>query len=168
MYKMGRVMREKEIENFIKLNPLTVGCQEIIGTQVPMGLGLIDVVGIVWQTTKPTIRLVEIKWGRIDCKAVGQLTRYMFAMSESPLYETCYLEGVLVGQSYDYDALILCNELEYLPLAYSGKGDITTKDVGTEILWDSITTKRQASIDRTVQRLERYATDFTKRHSKTR
>lgn len=112
---------ERDVEDYLVAHPEVIGCDQILGRQVNVGVGIIDILAYRNQGRKsgPSVVVVEIKKDQIDCDAVGQLSRYMAAIRE-PLLSWSIdavfglrLQGLLVGSSIDTDALNLCEDLGF-------------------------------------------------------
>lgn len=108
---------ERDIEDVIFNNPRLIGCDVILGRQLQVGVGIIDILAARTRGRKGSeewqeMVVVEIKRDRIDCNAVGQIIRYINALVSVPTPDPLLISGILLGQSIDTDALVLAEVLQ--------------------------------------------------------
>jgi hypothetical protein len=106
---------EKDVEDHLFAHPEILGCQVIYGRQLAVGVGTLDLLGLRTRTDDDgdwaELVVIEIKKDRIDCNAVGQVSRYAHAVANSLTLEIP-VTATLVGMSIDTDALLLCSLLD--------------------------------------------------------
>lgn len=111
--------KEKDLEDYLWENPADLRLDCLIGRQIHVGVGIVDLLGLKKLDNELAICVVEIKRDQIDCEAVGQCSRYANVFSEylkplrRGLASPVVAKGLLVGTSIHSDALELCHALGY-------------------------------------------------------
>ncbi|MFO7173650.1 MAG: endonuclease NucS [Bacillota bacterium] len=127
------------MENFIAQHPEVIDCDAILAQQFEIGgVGIADLVGLRVRhpySGTPAIAVIEIKKGKIDPAAVAQLHRYVYALStamddlrsKEQTMDWFPIFGILVGDSLDHDAKVLCWELNFEVYQYTCQFSVATK-----------------------------------------
>lgn len=113
---------EKDIEHHIRRNPECIGIDLLVGCQLNVGTGKVDVVGLTLGNNIPTLSVVEIKLYSVDALAVGQLegyTRLLYPFARTAKME---IEGWLIGRSIDPVAAEMMIERNFRGRLYQMSG----------------------------------------------
>jgi hypothetical protein len=188
MYR-GRRLKEKDVEesfvNYLKSKkdfPYIV-----VGRQIPLPLGIVDILAVEDNDTSRSIHVIEVKKDKVDLSACGQLLGYLYQIEyilnslerdkwgESLSYANEWwipFHGVLVGASFDERVYRISSSKEGIGLyQYHVNGDsITFEDVHGGYLDDEemppIDARLRKAMDWCMERREQYS--FWKQAAPTR
>lgn len=103
---------ERDVEDYVVVNPDLIGCHRIYDRQVRLPEGVVDVIGIRDTAEGPIYVVTEIKRDSITHDAVNQLHWYMRTI-RAGLPDGVKLVGALLGPAIRTDAALLADSLGY-------------------------------------------------------